>query len=83
MSLHSKRLVWPALKERTSLATRYSAMFKRYVSQQQLFDVCDDKIKINGVAEPFFFHIIYHKHHQHYAEMIAEGHIKDFGKPDE
>ena len=61
----------------------FSAMFKRYVSQQQLFDVCDDEIKINGVAEPFFFHVIYHKHHRHYAEMIAEGHIKDFGKPDE
>ena len=61
----------------------FSAMFKRYVSQQQLFDVCDDEIKINGVVEPFFFHVIYHKHHQHYAEMVAEGHIKDFGKPDE
>ena len=61
----------------------FSAMFKRYVSQRQLFDVCDDEIKINGVAESFFFHVIYHKHHQHYAEMIAEGHIKDFGKPDE
>ena len=45
--------------------------------------VCDDEIKINGVTEPFFFHVIYHKNHQHFAEMIAEGHIKDFGKPDE
>ena len=61
----------------------FSAMFKRYVSQHQLFDVCDDEIKINGVAEPFFFHVIYHKHQQHYAEMIAEGYIKDFGKPEE
>jgi hypothetical protein len=61
----------------------FSAMFKRYVTQQQLFDVCDDEIKINGVTEPFFFHVIYHRNHQHFAEMIAEGHIKDFGKPDE
>ena len=61
----------------------FSVMFKRYVTQQQLFDVCDDEIKINGVTEPFFFHVIYHKNHQHFAEMIAEGHIKDFGKPDE
>jgi hypothetical protein len=61
----------------------FSAMFKRYVTQQQLFDVFDDEIKINGVTEPFFFHVIYHKNHQHFAEMIAEGHIKDFGKPDE
>lgn len=61
----------------------FSAMFKRYVSQQQLLDICDDEIKIDGVAEPFFFHVIYHKRHQHFAEMIAEGHIKDFGKPEE
>lgn len=61
----------------------FSAMFKRYVSQQDQIDVCDDEIKINGVAESFFFHVIYHKRHQHYAEMIAEGHVKDFGKPEE
>jgi hypothetical protein len=61
----------------------FSAMFKRYVSQEQQLDVCDDEIKINGVAEPFFFHVIYHRRHQHYAEMIAEGHVKDFGKPEE
>ena len=61
----------------------FSAMFKRYISQHQELDMCDDEIKIDGVAEPFFFHVIYHKYHQHYAEMIAKGHIKDFGKPDE
>jgi hypothetical protein len=61
----------------------FSAMFKRYLSQHRELDICDDEIKINGVAEPFFFHVIYHKHHQHYAEIISEGHIKSFGKPDE
>ena len=61
----------------------FSAMFKRYVSQQVQLDVYDDEIKINGVTEPFFFHVIYHKQHQHFAEMIAEGHIRDFGKPEE
>ena len=61
----------------------FSAMFKRYISQHQELNMCDDEIRIDGVTEPFFFHVIYHKHHQHYAEMIAEGHIKDFGKPDE
>ncbi len=61
----------------------FSAMFMRYLSQHQELDIYDDEIKIDGVAEPFFFHVIYHKHHLHYAEMIAEGHIKDFGKPDE
>ena len=33
--------------------------------------------------QPFFFHLIYHRQHLHYAEMIAEGHAKDFGKPEE
>ena len=61
----------------------FSAMFKRYLSQHQELDMCDDEIRIDGVAEPFFFHVIYHKGHQSYAEMIAEGHIKDFGKPEE
>lgn len=61
----------------------FSAMFKRYVSQQQQLDLCDDEIRINGVTEPFFFHIIYHRKHQHYAEMIAEGHAKDFSKPEQ
>ena len=57
----------------------FSAMFKRYVSQQQQLDLCDDEIRINGVTEPFFFHIIYHRKHQHYAEM----HAKDFSKPEQ
>lgn len=61
----------------------FSAMFKRYISQNQKLDMYDDEIKIDGVTEPFFFHVIYHKEHQHFAEMIAEGHIKYFGKPDE
>lgn len=41
----------------------------------QELDMCDDEIRIEGVAEPFFFHVIYHKEHQSFAEMIAEGHI--------
>ena len=53
----------------------FSAMFKRYLSQHQELDMCDDEIKIDGVTEPFFFHVIYHKEHQTFAEMIAEGHI--------
>ena len=60
----------------------FSAMFKRYVSQRHLNDIFDDEIKIKGVAETFYFHIIYHKRHKAYAEMIAEGHHKDFDKPE-
>ena len=61
----------------------FSAMFKRYMSQQDKDDFCDDEIKINGVAETFYFHVIYRKEHQLYAEMIAEGHHKDFDKPED
>lgn len=34
------------------------------------------------VAETFYFHVIYRKRHQRYAEMIAEAYQKDFGKPE-
>ena len=54
-----------------------------YSSQPTVAALLQTIFKINGVTEPFFFHVIYHKNHQHFAEMIAEGHIKDFGKPDE
>ena len=45
--------------------------------------MCNKVVKVDGVAEAFYFHVIYHREHQAYAEMIAEGHVKDFGKPDE
>lgn len=61
----------------------FSAMFKRYVSQQKLDDIFDDEIKIDGVAEPFYFHVIYHREHRAFAEMIAECHHKDFDKPED
>ena len=61
----------------------FSAMFKRFMSQQNRKDICDDEIQINGVAETYYFHVIYRKEHQLYAEMIAEGHRKDFDKPEE
>lgn len=60
----------------------FSAMFKRYVSQHQIADIFDDEIKIDGVAESFYFHIIYHKEHAQYAKMIADCHHEDFDKPE-
>lgn len=60
----------------------FSAMFKRYVSQHHIVDIFDDEIKIDGVAESFYFHVIYHKEHALYAKMIAEGHHEDFDKPE-
>ena len=60
----------------------FSAMFNRYVSQHHLHDYCNHVVEIEGVSEPFFFHVIYRKEHEVYADMIAEGHQKDFGKPE-
>ena len=60
----------------------FSAMFKRYVSQHKIADIFDDEIKIDGVAESFYFHVIYHKEHAQYAKMIADGYHEDFDKPE-
>ena len=60
----------------------FSAMFKRYMSQHHIADIFDDEIKIDGIAETFYFHVIYHKEHEQYAKMIADGHHEDFDKPE-
>ena len=60
----------------------FSAMFQRYVSQHHTSDIFDDEIKIEGVAESFYFYVIYRKEHERYAKMIAEGHHADFDKPE-
>jgi len=60
----------------------FSAMFNRYVSQHHLHDFCNHVVEVEGVSEPFFFHIIYRKEHEAFADMIADGYQKDFGKPE-
>jgi hypothetical protein len=60
----------------------FSAMFDRYVAQHDQHDLCNHVVEVEGVSEPFFFHVIYRKEHEVYADMIAEGHQKDFGKPE-
>ena len=60
----------------------FTAMFDRYVSQHHLRGFCNHVVEVEGVSEPFFFHIIYRKKHETYADMIAEGHQRDFGKPE-
>ena len=60
----------------------FSAMFNRYISQHHLHDYCNHVVEVEGVSEPFFFHIIYRKEHEKYADLIAKGHQKDFGKPE-
>ncbi len=61
----------------------FSAMFKRYISLNDLDDICDHEVRIEGVAETFYFHVIYRKEHEVYAEMIADGQHRDFDKPEE
>ena len=60
----------------------FSLMFKRYVSQHSIDYIFDDEVKIEGVAEAFYFHVIYRKGHEKYARLIADGHHDDFDKPE-
>ena len=61
----------------------FTAMFERFTSHHQQFkNFCNNVVKVEGVAETFYFHVIYRKEHQKYADMIADGLQKDFGKPD-
>lgn len=77
----------PSSKNRMSVqeyrSRLFSMMFKRYVRLYGFHDFCDNEIRIEGVAETFFFHVIYKKEHEKYADLIAEGHQKDFSKPEE
>ena len=58
----------------------FSLMFDRYVTQHHLSGFSNKVVEIEGVAEHFYFHIISRSEHSKYAEMIAEGHHKDFDK---
>ena len=60
----------------------FTAMFERYMTHHHIDDFCNDVVKIEGVAEAFYFHVIYRKEHQKYAEIIAKGLQNDFGKPE-
>ncbi len=60
----------------------FSAMFDRFVSLHHLEGLCNHVVVIDGVVEKFYFHIIYPKEYEAYADMISEGHQKDFGKPE-
>jgi len=37
---------------------RSGVMFNRYVSQHNLFDFCNHVVEVEGVSEPFFFHVL-------------------------
>lgn len=75
----------PATKKNISVqeyrSRLFSIMFDRYVSQHNLTDYSNKVVEIEGVAENFYFHVISRKEHSKYAELIAEGYKKDFGKP--
>lgn len=61
----------------------FSAMFNSYVTQHHLEGFCNHVVKIEGVAETFYFHVIYRDEHEAYARMISEVNQKDFSKPKE
>ncbi len=58
----------------------FSCMFEHYVSRHHLEGISNKVVVIEGVAEPYYFHIISRDEHQKIADMIAEGHHRDFDK---
>ena len=58
----------------------FSSMFEHYVSRHHLEGIINKVVVVEGVAEPYYFHIISRSEHQKIADMIAEGHHRDFDK---
>lgn len=58
----------------------FSHMFDRFTCQNNLNNIYNRVVVIQGVAEPYYFHVIARKEHLKYADMIAEGHHRDFDK---
>ena len=60
----------------------FSLMFNRYVSQHHIKGLHNLVTVVQGVKEPYYFHVIAWEHHLKYAKMILRGHQNDFGKPE-
>ena len=58
----------------------FSRMFDRYVSQHSINNIYNKVIKVEGVAEDYYFHVIGNKEYIDYANIIGEGIQQDFGK---
>ena len=58
----------------------FSCMFARFTDHHHIDNVYNRVVVIQGVAEPYFFHIISRKEHLKYADAIADAHHKDFDK---
>ena len=58
----------------------FSCMFERFITQHHVSAIYNRVVTIQGVSEPYFFHIIARQEHLAFADMIAEGHHKDFDK---
>jgi len=55
-------------------------MFGRFTTHHHLDDIYNRVVTIEGVSEPYYFHIIARKVHLPYANMIEEEYHKDFDK---
>lgn len=60
----------------------FSLMFDRYVLQHHIHGLHNLVTVVQGVKEPYYFHVIAWEQHLKYANMISEGHQNDFGKPE-
>ena len=64
--------------EVVEISELFSRMIEHYVSRHRLEGISNKVVVDEGVAEPYYFHIISRSEHQQFADMIAEGHHKDF-----
>lgn len=58
----------------------FSRMFERFTNSHCIRNVYNRVVVIQGVAEPYFFHVIAREEHLKYADLIAERHHRDFDK---
>lgn len=58
----------------------FSRMFERFTTHHRIENIYNRVVVIQGVAEPYFFHIISRGEHLKYADIIAERHHQDFDK---
>ena len=77
----------PKMKRKISVqqyrSQLFTRMFEHYIAHHQINDVCNRVVKIEGIAEDYYFHIIARQDHLKYVDIIAMGHQEDYGKPTE
>ena len=75
MNKHKQRMTVQQYRSRL-----FSCLFERYSAQHNLDNVKNKVVTVEGVAESYYFHIIYRQEHENIAKMIIDGYHNDFDK---